>query len=109
MTMPTMRMRFLTEEEAASVKDKGVWHGHPVLVVDGVDCCGDSWCQGACGFPAAVLPGASEEGEPYECKLYGSMVACGYIVQRFRVEWKGAKYVVDAKHDYAALRKRMWF
>ena len=39
-----------------------------------IEICGDSWCSGECGLPAAVIP-----GEP-ELRLFGAMTACGPVM-----------------------------
>lgn len=83
-------------------------HSHPVMVVsfDGTatKCCADSWCTGGCGYPAAVItsPAAKEH------KLYGSMVACGDVVQHWRGEWTGQKHVVPSVY-WEFLSRRIWF
>ena len=81
---------------------------HPVMIVsfDGTEtkCCAYSWCTGDCGFPAAVITAPWDK----EHKLYGSMVACGDVVQHWRVEWTGKKLVVPSAY-WEFLSRRIWF
>lgn len=80
---------------------------HPIMIVsfDGIDtkCCAYSWCTGTCGFPAAVItsPAAKEH------KLYGSMVACGDVVQRWRGKWTGKKLIIPSMY-WEFLSRRVW-
>ena len=85
---------------------------HPIIVVQYAPdqpehhYCGDSWCTGErCGLPALVL---NHPDDPrVEMKTYSAMVACGYMMQRWRVTWKGAKEQVPSEHVRDFL-KRMW-
>lgn len=74
---------------------------HPdvlVVLVDGepeLRFCGDSWCTGECGLPAAVLADIGDgRGER---KMYSSMTACGPVMQSWRVKWTGERYVMPEK------------
>lgn len=83
---------------------------HTALIVtmaEGVEpirCCGDSWCTGKCGLPALCVPAG--DGWP-DCKAYGSQVACGMVVQPWRVTWTGNKVDVP-EEQRSALRKKWW-
>ena len=50
--------------------------------------CGESWCDGRCGYPAMVIPADTERSEH---KMYSSMVAFGPVMQRWRLEWKARR------------------
>ena len=66
--------------------------------------CGESWCDGRCGYPAMVIPADTERSEH---KMYSSMVVFGPVMQRWRLEWKGAK--IEAPEEFRAnLLKRVW-
>lgn len=52
--------------------------------------CGDSWCKGDCGLPAGVL--VMPDGS--ELKMFSDMTAMGPVMQRFRNEWRGSKFVI---------------
>lgn len=81
---------------------------HPIMVVSFDDthtkCCAHSWCTGGCSYPAAVIVGGIANKEH---KLYGSMVACGSVVQSWRGEWTGEKLVVPTKY-WQFLSRRIW-
>jgi hypothetical protein len=103
------RAEDLSRERPVRLKMAGCEpHLHPVMIVsfDGTDtkCCAYSWCSGECGFPAAVITSPSNK----EHKLYGSMVACGDVVQHWRVEWTGEKLVVPSAY-WDFLSRRIWF
>ena len=67
--------------------------------------CGESWCTGSCGLPALVL---NHPDDPrVEMKGYSRMVACGCMMQKWRVRWNGAKEQVPPEHVHDFL-KRMW-
>lgn len=107
-----------TEDRPVRLKDVG-WEEtphdrkHPVMIVsfDGTDtkCCAYSWCTGACGYPAAVITSPPDTANipSKEHKLYGSMVACGNVVQPWRGEWTGAKLVVPSVY-WEFLSRRIW-
>lgn len=65
--------------------------GRPVIVesTTNVTACGDSWCQGVCGFPALVLTHGG-----VELRAHGIMVARGATFQPWHVEWTGVKLPV---------------
>lgn len=82
---------------------------HPATLVSirgaaPVRVCGDSWCRGRCGLPAMVIP--AHGGRP-EMRLHGSMVACGPVMQSWRVEWTGARIEAPAE-TWEYLRGRWW-
>ena len=64
---------------------------HPTVTesTTGLVACGQSWCKGDCGLPALVL----NDGE-VERKVYGQMVAHGYVFQPWRVSWEGERIAV---------------
>jgi len=108
-----------TAPEDRPVRLKMIWETpahlrlHPLMVVsfDGTDttCCADSWCTGDCGYPAAVIvgPAISSMSPAREHKIYGSMVACGDVVQRWRVTWTGEKLVIPSAY-WSYLSRRIW-
>lgn len=79
--------------------------GHPVMHVDfGGNSpppvvCAQSWCTGACGYPALV----AVDGR----KAHGQMVAFGPVLQPFRVEWTGA-VIRLTEAQTAELEKSWW-
>jgi hypothetical protein len=85
-------------------------HWHPVVritYVEGdlpIDVCGDSWCTGACGLPAGVIPADVERGEE---KVHSDMVAVGRMMQPFRRPWTGAK--VEIPEQYRADFRKSWW
>ncbi len=66
--------------------------------------CGYSWCTGSCGLPAAVL---SDNGRG-EFKMYSDMTACGPVMQNWRVEWRGERFVIEEEFR-ETLEKMMWW
>ncbi len=66
--------------------------------------CGESWCDGACGLPALVIPASDGFAER---KAYSSMVAHGPVFQSWRLIWKGPKVEVPTQH-WADFAKRYW-
>ena len=64
--------------------------------------CGDSWCTGACGLPAAEI---AIDGEPH--RAMGSMVAVGRAWQPYRRAWVGER-VRFADELAGEARKAMW-
>jgi len=87
---------------------------HPIVhVIDAAGAelatvCGYSWCDGSCGFPVAVMPGP-RAGE--ELRMYGIMVACGEVMQRWRdglgERWSGERWEIpEALREY--LMRRIW-
>lgn len=69
---------------------------------DGSYYCGNSWCGGACGYPALVT--VRLDGR--ELKAYSSQVAVGPVWQLFRSKWVGAKVFVQYLPE---LEKSMWW
>jgi hypothetical protein len=67
--------------------------------------CGESWCTGACGLPALVIPAG--DAAP-EMKAYSDMTACGPTMQAWRVTWRGTKAEIPPQH-HDAFRKMMWW
>ena len=116
----------MSEQEQKRLEDRPVrlkmagWEetpherAHPVMIVSFDDtatkCCADSWCTGECGYPAAVITSPSDTPNipNKEHKLYGSMVACGDVVQSWRGEWTGRKLVVPSTY-WEFLSRRIWF
>lgn len=76
-------------------------HWHPTVTVDGVQGCGHSWCSGGCGLPALM----SFDGTQ---KVYGTMVACGRVLQPWRLEWEGAKIALSEEQTQA-LEPMYWW
>jgi hypothetical protein len=69
--------------------------------------CGDTWCNGTCGFPALVLNQAGRE-----LKMRSSMVAMGRLMQEWRFAdgaagWKGARVELPEQHRETFL-DRWW-
>lgn len=79
---------------------KTVYDGdsRPSILYRGNRYCGDSWCTGSCGLPALVVEGL---------KVHSNMVACGRVLQSFRVEWVGEKIEAQTE-DHEALKKAWW-
>jgi hypothetical protein len=106
------RMRTLNAEERAKlgfVALPSACTYHPTVLVEwtaGVEeeFCGDSWCTGTCGLPAAIL-----EATPScrELKLHSNMVAAGPLMQSWRVTWTGKKRVIPA--EYSAVLLKWWW
>jgi hypothetical protein len=86
----------------------------PVLVVQWTEdaepqrFCDHSWCTGKCGLPALVMPPTTAAVSLRERKAYSSMVACGAMMQAWRVEWTGEKVEVPEEHR-ADIAERMWW
>ena len=55
--------------------------------------CGDSWCNGECGYPALVLK-HHIHNQNLELKTHSNMVAYGQAFQEFRVKWIGEKVYI---------------
>lgn len=109
MTEPSRRIHLRNERDHGRVDRL---HSDLLVSIDGAEpvrCCGSSWCTGTCGLPAAVIVvAAGRETPEHECKLYGSMVAVGYVVQRWRLKWTGTRFVIPQEHA-AELMKMMWW
>ncbi len=72
--------------------------------------CGGTWCNGDCGFPALTMPVQDPYGNVYrDKKAHSSYVACGRVMQQFRIrDWIGAK--VEVPEEYReAFGKMMWW
>lgn len=67
--------------------------------------CGDSWCSGACGLPAAVLAATASQRE---MKLYSDMVAAGPLMQPWRLTWQGERRVIPEEHREDFLKRWWW-
>ena len=67
--------------------------------------CGDSWCSGTCGHPAAIIPATLEHSE---FKMYSNMTACGNVMQRWRVTWTGPKVEVPVEHHRDFMQRIWW-
>lgn len=88
---------------------KGCEH-HPAVVVEWSaksqeEFCGDSWCKGECGLPAAVLEATATSRE---LKMHSDMVAAGPLMQPWHDTWHGKKRVIPEEHreDFT---KRWWW
>lgn len=67
--------------------------------------CGESWCGGTCELPALIIPATDDWPE---LKAYSSMVACGPVMQRWRVKWAGAKVEIPETY-WPDFLKMMWW
>lgn len=64
--------------------------------------CGAPSCDGACGFPAAVLPVV---GQGYERRMVSSVVACGALMGSFYRPWTGDRFVIPEEFRESLLKK----
>lgn len=93
-----------------TVRDRGSNDPHIevtwVEAAEPVKFCGASWCSGRCGLPALVIPPCSDW--PRGAKAYSDMVACGSMMQGWRVTWTGEMVEIPEEHrtDFA---QRMWW
>ncbi len=73
--------------------------------------CGESWCGGACGFPALVLVAFPDHPDgPVALKAHSAMVACGPVWQQCRVPWTGDNEPLpEGVQQLPDLTKMMWW
>lgn len=82
-----------------------LWPGQP----EARRYCADSWCDGRCGMPALVITTPSgDAGATVTLKAHGDHVACGNLMQHFRVAWTGATEEAPPEH-HTDLLGRVYF
>ncbi len=94
--------------------DEERFRGHPFIDVrwaeasEPIRCCADSWCDGRCGFPSLVIPAGYAAPYAPELKARSHYVACGDLMQPFRVAWEGSRIVVPEEYR-DDLARRVYF
>lgn len=71
--------------------------------------CGQSWCQGECGYPALVISGCQGPyGSRYDLRAYCFKDKVEQLMQSFRVPWTGIRRESPAEFQ-TDLMKRFWW
>lgn len=83
---------------------------HTLVVSPDGEFCGETHCDGTCGFSALVLPvRSSETGSLNDLKAHSSNVAVGHVWQRLTSRWKGSIHRLPEADDRSPELSRMWW
>lgn len=84
--------------------------GHTLIATSEGKFCGETRCDGSCGYSALVLPMmVSDTGDLVDMKAHSNKVAVGYVWQRFLVPWRGKIVRLPAVRDDASELSSKWF